>query len=155
MVKRSLVLSQVFTFKEKLKLPSVAAQALVDGLKLYNSDPNFAVRIHSYGGVQSGVCYGCLATCCIQQACQVRLSPDIIGTRLGRAKACKVLVEDLEIFEGAIEKFRTGECKPLLTYFRKGHRHNKDWDGLVNIWDNFQDVSTVENLIKIWKEMKL
>lgn len=117
------------TMSEKTKKPdwarlrfSQVVRAMVNGLKRYGDDPDFEIRMATYGAVQRTlegreICMGCAATCAIQELAGVRFTPDDIEIVTGlsaenafynHATATGWPIEEVDIFENAVDALRGG-----------------------------------------------
>lgn len=107
------------TIRARLKKPSAAVDAMIEGLLQQSKRTDFYVAMESFGGFNGNTCFGCAATCTVQQ---------IAGENLyagqhpvlpkDRAKILGFKEMDLTIFEMAIDEFRRGNPGKLLAYFR-------------------------------------
>lgn len=104
------------TMKDFCPKPSDALQAMLDGLREIPG-PNFKVDMLNYGHVYGDICYGCAATCAIQKATEVRLTPYNIKKTPLRAEAYNVELIDLIDFESALDEARMGRIDDLLRYY--------------------------------------
>ena len=97
--------------------PSQALQAGVDGLRAQDARPGFCVSMSTYGVEINGICFGCLATCALQQLAEKNLGPgDILGT-WWRAKALGFEQEDVNRFEIVMDLAREGDLRGLFRFF--------------------------------------
>ena len=103
--------------------PSVALKAMCDGLREHSKRDDFAVRMGTYGDAEGNICYGCAATCAVQQIAGVRFTPNTVPVDHwhdgfeNHAKACGILHADIREFEFAIDNAREGEMERLFSYF--------------------------------------
>lgn len=120
------------TIREKCNnKPSVAIKAMIEGLETI---PNgkFKIDMSVFGGSsnQYNYCYGCAATCTIQQLFAVRFnSTQDIGRPWQRAEILSIHYLDLESFEHAIDKLRRINTIPLLQYF-----NSRNWFAQLLCW---------------------
>ena len=105
-------------FVEKLKKPSAAIQAMIDGLIAHTSWNGFRLDTGTFGKVRGGVCYGCVATCATQHIQGLNFtSHEAIVDVEDRSYFLEVPLKDLQDFESAVDEFRTGEPTELLELF--------------------------------------
>ena len=85
-----------------------AAAAMVAGLKIQAARDDFTVNMMVYGDVnnQKSMCFGCAATCAIQEHTGVDFDADNITDRYTRAAAVDVDMDTMRRFEEAIEGLR-------------------------------------------------
>lgn len=112
--------NQPKTFREILKKPSAAVRAMVDGLREIPGE-TFRVRMESFGYSIGGVCYGCAATCAVQQATGKRFLPDQIGKLTVTSIMLDIEVMDMGRFEWVIDSLRKGQFVHLANYFGVPH----------------------------------
>jgi len=96
--------------------PSDAVQAMIDGLRNQYKRLDFKIVMAAFAGNSDNVCYGCAATCALQEISNKDLvSGDInLHHRQVRAKKYNLDVHEVESFEMAIDLLRTGEPYYLL-----------------------------------------
>lgn len=100
--------------KDIISKPSQALQAMIDGLRNQDSRTFFEVDMLTYGTSRGQTCFGCAATCAIQQITQVNLTPQNICKR---TDAFLVDEKDMYSFEYAIDTARQGSLGVLFRYF--------------------------------------
>lgn len=109
------------TIRNFISKPSEAVNAMLTGLNHYDEAPWFDIDMGTYGasyGVsKDDICFGCAATCALQQITSKDFTPTTIRTTETRAAALGLTVQDLAHFEGVINHLRLGEVKPLFNYF--------------------------------------
>ena len=86
--------------------PSIALQAMVDGLREQSKRKNFKVDMRTFGEGKylnnPVMCYGCAATCTLQKIAGKNLTVDNINVNLDRAQFLKFELTELRRFEFAI-----------------------------------------------------
>lgn len=114
--------------------PSEALQAMVDGLLKYSKRKNFRIRMstfgsidHAPGNINEYICYGCAATCALQQIANKDLN---CGTNIGnqevRARQLGFSIKDENEFEEAMDIARRGNTIDLFYYFRLAPPNNNN-----------------------------
>jgi hypothetical protein len=106
-------------FQDKLDLhcPADAIRAMIEGLKKAAHDWRFAVDMHTFGRAGIIRCYGCAATCALQEAAGRRFSHSSISYALYRAQFLDVSAYELRLFETSIDYFRQGRPGRLFDFF--------------------------------------
>lgn len=98
-----------------------ALQFMVDGLRRQSKRDDFKVDMDNFGYFdrRNNVCYGCAATCSIQEISGINLSKNNIDFLENRSYALKI--EDVELFdfECAIDDARQGDLESLFIFFDK------------------------------------
>lgn len=103
--------------------PSNAIKAMIEGLRTQSKRPDFKIRMSTFGSQHPNekVCYGCAATCTLQQLTGINFVADtgrsMIEDTYTRAEVLKVRHKDLDKFEDAIDEFRLCELDPIFAYF--------------------------------------
>ena len=90
-----------------------AIQAMIDGLFAADRRADFVIDMATYGSASDTICYGCAATCALQQITNCQLTHKTIY--------CKGQYLDDDIyfirrFESAIDSFREGISVPLQVF---------------------------------------
>ena len=116
--KRQIKQVESATFREMLKQPSAALQAMVSGLLKQSRRTDFKISMSTYGAAQLGVCFGCAATCAVQEAANVDLTSSTILPMAVRVDALGVSAIDCWEFELAIDNARCGRLRQLFEYFK-------------------------------------
>lgn len=96
-----------------------AVEAMITGLEVHSKRKDFIIDMTTYGKATGpDICFGCAATCAVQQLCGIDLKPGTFINRKShwRAATLKVDMSDLEYFEQAINDLRTGYETPLFDY---------------------------------------
>lgn len=148
------------TIKQLAPKLSDALQAMVDGLNKQSKRQDFAVDMSTFGMAENGICFGCAATCAVQELAQINLTEDCIENAYDRAATFNVTVYDLDTFEKAIDTFRRGNPYVLLAYYGIVET-GLEWMlhsycGLrLNTNDWKEKIPIVENYIKELKRLNL
>jgi hypothetical protein len=108
-----------FIQKYNLKL-SDSVNGILQGLKQFSNNPNFRIRMYTFGGVGSQpvwqderpICVGCAATCAIQNISGVTFTQENISSY--RHLAVAVRFDELSAYEYAIDVFRRGSPAELI-----------------------------------------
>lgn len=108
----------MLSIKEKAPKISDALQAMVDGIKTQTARPDFELYMFSFGDFNDNICYGCAATCAIQQIAGKNLTPENIRGVRCRSYALELDAKELCAFEEAISNFALGDGSlGLLSHF--------------------------------------
>jgi hypothetical protein len=120
------------TFKELCNgKMHVAVQAMIDGLKTHSKREDFIIKMSTYGELsEKNICFGCAATCAVQQLSGVTFTADKIRSKFPAVKGYSidllpssqaVLLDmkssDINHFEESINALRQTGIGPLMTYF--------------------------------------
>lgn len=102
-----------------------AVEAMIDGIQAQDQRSDFKIDMHTFGDVKSGICFGCAATCAVQQLAGVNLTATNIHDR---HETLNIDMNDMLAFEHAINVLRLGALGILFGYFKKerslvGFRH--------------------------------
>lgn len=101
--------------------PSQALEAMVDGLLASKDNPNFRAEMDTYGDAyeqaDGPLCFGCAATCTLQQLAGARFTPDSIRRTQSRAEVVGVPAFRLGSFEHVMNSARRGKMHALLRFF--------------------------------------
>ena len=97
--------------------PSRAIRAMCDGLQAQAKRPDFRILMDTFGSHIRGVCYGCAATCAVQEAAGIQFGPENITGNLRRSSAIGCDRHDLAEFEAVVERLRNGNLISLGDYF--------------------------------------
>jgi hypothetical protein len=149
--------------KELAPKPSDALQAMVDGLRTQSKRSDFKLMMSTYGSFdeKTGICYGCAATCTIQELAHQNLTIANIKRSEKRANALSFYPLQLMYFESAIDSVRTGTFDELEDYYelKRGtlqglHDDNDFYWYLSDInWEEY--VPAIERFIKLLQENNL
>lgn len=126
------------TIRDKIKKPSQAVRAMIDGLRRQSNREGFEIDMDTFGQVSREVCFGCAATCAVQEIYgDLGADYDFSLTHY-RAKMWGINQSDLEQFEFAIDNLRSGWDGVLFGYFGLEKPdydieelpclHNGDWE---------------------------
>lgn len=135
----------------------VAVQAMVDGLRNQNERSDFRIDMDTFGEYTGSICFGCAATCAVQQITGVQFNDARII--YARERVIEHDIEDLADFECAIDSIRKGSFAEIAEYFNKeipdvfyyvfgGTWHLGDYD-----WE--QQLPGIEDFIAKLKELNL
>lgn len=125
--------------------PSVALRAMCDGLRAADKRPGFIIAMWSYGHADKTFCYGCAATCTLQEITGVEFTPERLQVRRltqlsfnRQAAICKLSTPDVIEFEGAMEFARAGHLAYLYDFLgiATESRINPKPDENWRLWDN-------------------
>jgi len=105
------------TLLEKIKgKPSVAVRASILGIKKHSQREDFYIDMDTYGFSYDGSCFGCMATCGLQELTGVTFGPDTIWNRDLRAAAVGESLREVTDFEDAINELRMGAPSYLFRF---------------------------------------
>ena len=110
-------------FVKLTKKPSVAIWAMINGIWKSDARDDFKINMSTFGDIADEVCYGCAATCAIQEITGIEFkSSDILYTIDNRAEILfgrnyVDYLPDLNKFEDAIDEFRNGDPVDLLDLY--------------------------------------
>lgn len=95
-----------------------AVEAMIVGLETQSKREDFIINMSLFGeySEKRTVCFGCAATCAVQQLTGINLTASNIR-QLGHPAALNTEYEDTIAFEGAIDNLRTGYIDELAEYF--------------------------------------
>ena len=120
--------------------PSTALQHMVNGLLKQSQRKKFEVSMGTYGMARKGICYGCAATCTIQNIANKNLSVEFIKDHKKRAKELKIEEHEILRFEYVMNRARLGELFPLFTFCNMRENHHRDFDYRFSLRDyNWED----------------
>lgn len=111
----------MINIRETLKVPSAAIQSVIDGLEHQSKRDDFKINMRTFGEVDGNICFGCMATCSIQEVAKRNLSLDNIHHSLKRANALDMDQFEIIYFENAIDSLRCGRIGALMAFF--GHKY--------------------------------
>ncbi len=97
--------------------PSEALEAMVRGLYKYKDNPKFIIKVSTYGDAEGSICYGCMATCTIQELANKDLLPENIINGYDRANYLGFDSDQLRDFEWVIDDARSGKLAPLWLFY--------------------------------------
>lgn len=145
------------SIKKIVKTPSAALQFMVDGLRKQSKREDFFVSMSTFGSSDGETCFGCAATCAIQELTGTNLTVKEINGVEERAKALNFDLGELEHFECCINDAREGVLFNLFSFFGLLDKYESNYDdrfflGSVD-WKN--QLTAVEKLIKELKEKGL
>lgn len=105
------------SIKDLAPKPSDAIKAMCVGLRRQSQRADFCISMGSFGDASFDMCYGCAATCAIQELAQRDLDVDTIIGVSKRADALGLSRRDMYAFEGLIDRVRRGVFGPLFEYY--------------------------------------
>lgn len=103
--------------RDIIQRPSDAVMAMVEGIRKQRKRPDFCLDMDTFGMAIGGICYGCAATCAVQEIYNHDLNIHEIQSRLLKIRAFDADSIDLADFEKAIDSLRQGIYLPLFDYF--------------------------------------
>jgi hypothetical protein len=105
--------------KDIVKSPSSALQAMVDGLRSQNERHDFHVDMCTFGEYDEDmdICFGCAATCAVQEIFGKNLRGHDIVNIFDRADIFGCDIKDIDSFESAINYARLGNMSLLFEYY--------------------------------------
>lgn len=139
----------MINIKDTVKLPSTALQLMVDGLQRQSQRSDFKINMGTYGDEVQDTCFGCAATCTIQELAGKNLTKIDIGEIIARSIALGFDVDELREFEGCIDMARQGHLYSLFYFLGFGNVYDYDRYDLRFFLDhNWRDeLQAVEQLI--------
>lgn len=114
------------SIKELAPKPSDALQAMVDGLLNQSKRTTFEIDMNGYGGADK-ICYGCAATCTIQQLAGKNLIPRDILDCTSRAESLGFDPRELGDFEIAINEARMGQLLHLFIFYNLHYKSKEKY----------------------------
>ena len=97
--------------------PSEAVDAMIAGLRRQSRRKNFEIKMATYGSSVGKICFGCAATCTIQELAHKNLPPESMSLEMLRAEFLGFNTVDLSEFESVINNLRNGYVYHILSYF--------------------------------------
>jgi len=97
--------------------PSQAVRAMIDGLLAADRREGFKVDMNTFERYFEGICYGCAATCALQQMGGYPLIFDTSGVHRHVWATRREMMEQFVLMESAIDFFRLGVIKNLLKFY--------------------------------------
>jgi len=152
------------TFRELCKgKVSTALQAMIDGLKFQSQRKDFRVDMSTFGAFTdfgnkgNPVCFGCAATCTVQQLSKVNFTDSQINSLEERSRQTICNSNDLDRFEDAIDNARMGDLIPIFDYMGDRDSHEliadsqwllctDDWQEQLPLVQDFVDMLKSEGL---------
>lgn len=96
--------------------PSVALKHMVTGLLKQSRRRNFEIAMSVFGIANDKTCFGCAATCAVQNIANKNYPPASINHICDRSDYLNIIQEELKKFERAINCARLGELEPLFDF---------------------------------------
>ncbi len=154
----------MINIKETVKTPSNALQYMVDGLRKQSQRTDFRINMRTFGAVgffedksDKDICYGCAATCTIQEIAKKDLTIDTIRGIDARSMALGFDYSELERFEEAIDGARAGHLGRLFHFFDMEDKYFEEYCYRVKLFtgDFKEQLPKMELLIADLKEKGL
>lgn len=137
------------------KKPSVAIRAAIAGLNKRKNDPKFVFDMDTYGRrEQSGICFGCMATVCVESITNTDLTVNTISRTDNRALACGVAYEALDDFEFSMNAVRCNDLHSLYHFCGIPRDQREDLpsgvntDGRLYLLDGTPSAEDIDEAIK-------
>jgi hypothetical protein len=119
---------ETINIKDICPTVEAAIRAMVAGIKTQAKRKDFNINMDSFGGFNgSTLCYGCAATCTIQEITHINLTPSTIVPGSTRAEALSFDRHQLSKFERAIDGMRQGFPAELIRFY-----HSEEWESLMD-----------------------
>ena len=146
-------------FVKLTKRPSVAVRAMITGLHKADAREDFKINMNTFGKKFENICYGCAATCAIQEIAGIEYMPtqpvDLLSDRalilFGKSYTLDNQ-NNLFDFELAIDNFRCGKPEFLLKIYGiketvKNHHlfKHQNWSLTNKSWK--VEIPRIENYI--------
>lgn len=111
-------MTEIRSIKELVKTPGNAVRHMVNGLRRYKNKEGFKINMDTYGTYRfeegtEPTCYGCAATCSVQDIADHDFTYKEIGLTNKRASALNYEPWELFSFENAINILRMGRPVPI------------------------------------------
>jgi len=148
------------TFRELCKdKVSTALQAMIDGLKFQSQRKDFRVDMSTFGAFHESrnkgnpVCFGCAATCTVQQLSKVNFTDSQIDSLEERSFLTIHNSNDLDRFEDAIDYARMGDLIPIFSYMGNLDSHEliDDSQWILNTDDWQEQMPLVQDFVDMLK----
>lgn len=135
---------------------SETLEAMIQGLLDADEDPNFEIDMMTFGTIDLDTrskCFGCAATCTLQNLRGKPFAPKEIYDLARRAAALDFTL-NLKLFEEAVDCARRGDIAPLLDFFelRGEWQHDTDIDFCLTSANWRSELPKVRALIERLKE---
>jgi len=148
------------TFRELCKdKVSTALQAMIDGLEFQSQREDFRVDMATFGAFTyfenkvDPICFGCAATCTVQQLSRVNFTDSQINSLEERSCLTIRNSDDLDRFEYAIDCARMGNLISIFDYMgdRDSHEFSDDdlWDMSTDDWQ--EQLPLVQDFVEMLK----
>lgn len=123
--------------------PSDAINAMVSGLLKQSARKDFIIDMTTFGVTRGNICFGCAATCTLQEISSNNLATNIdISGPLARSITYNLEFHDVCRFEYAIDNLRCGILHPLLSFYNYAH---KELDIIAVVEENSIVLSRLNN----------
>lgn len=156
--------------KKKVKKPSRAIQYMLDGLLKQSKRRNFKIEMMTFGSVdrinQNKVCFGCAATCAVQEISGKNLTPAMFRNCYYKDDWVTATSENLNFhrlqlrdFEFAINSFRIGQPEDILKFFDPEINgkviYNEMWRSIYALNIDLQNDTWRDQIPKIKEAIKI
>ena len=136
--------------------PSKALECMIEGLIKQSWRTDFVIDMRNYGCIKGGICFGCAATCTIQQIANKNFNSSVITSLRSRAKFLNFSPEELNEFEIAMDYARSGYLPCLFLFL--GFACERDiwcnrWFMTSGGWE--QEIPKIRKAIQEMKEQGL
>lgn len=122
-----------------ISTPAEAIEAMIAGLREHRKWEQFRVDMDTFGEVENGVCFGCAATCTLQQLAGRQFDHDDLWSREYRAQRLHESLEAVRVFELAIDRFRNGVVDLLFDFFHVTEypqpAEGENWELTTETWE--------------------
>jgi hypothetical protein len=147
----------MISIKEKIQSkPSVALQFMVDGLKRQSLRNDFTVEMGSFGDhIKDFKCFGCAATCTIQEIAQKDFVDFNVIETTRRANFLGFDVYELSWFEGAMDFARRGKLSGIFNFCGQQYEQPQEYPFFLTN-DNWKEqIPVVQETIAQLKQQGL
>jgi hypothetical protein len=122
---------QTISIKDICPTMEQAIRAMISGIITQIKRDDFSINMESFGGfvpfsTGEDMCYGCAATCTIQEIAHINLTSKDIANVHKRAAALNFNSLQLVSFEQAIDGMRSGYLTPLVQFY-----HEPQWAAIL------------------------
>lgn len=110
------------SIKDVITKPSEALEAMVKGLIKQSKRKTFRIDFHTFGDSEYNtlgkkICFGCAATCTLQEIFKSNFPSNSIDNNYNRAKFLNIDIKELSEFERAIDCVRKATLYELFDFF--------------------------------------
>jgi hypothetical protein len=141
-------------------------QAMIDGLINQSKRDDFQIKMHTFGNSDGLVCFGCAATCTIQQLSNFNFKHPFEINNVSRRyetidnKSLFKDIKELNTFEMAIDNFRTSFPEDICYFLNLDYQKIKEIIQSVNplplSTNNWQErLPTYQELTNKLKELDI
>lgn len=107
----------MINIKETVKTPSNALKLMIAGIENQINRSDFQLNMNTFGDSIRSICFGCAATCTIQEIAGKNLDSTTINHIIKRGKSLGFEIDELASFEYAIDEARYGVMNSLFEFF--------------------------------------